>query len=148
MFVPFSKLVSNIEKIVSNLPFFIILKEFIEKLHLFCYIWNEFTKGHKHGCLLPQFLSWIHFRQNFHYFKLLGIYMYICVMSVLPVWIRPSVRSKTHLPKPLRDVRYLVGTVSAKEIDPWKQIPLRARRASAARENLLCSLHRQSQNDF
>ena len=32
-------------KIVSNLKFFIILKEFIENVYSFCYIWFEFTKG-------------------------------------------------------------------------------------------------------
>ena len=33
------------------------------------------------------------------------------------------------------DVWYLVGTVLTKEIDPWKKIPLCARRPPAARKN-------------
>ena len=33
-------------------------------------------------------------------------------------------------------VRYLIGTVSAKVIDPWKNIPLRARRTPAVRKNV------------
>ena len=73
-----------------------------------------------------------------------SIYVYIRVMSVLPVWVL----SKTHFANPPGGVRYLVGAVSEKEIDPWKKIPLRARRAPAARRNLLRSLHRQSPNDF
>ena len=66
----------------------------------------------------------------------------------LDPWIPAWVRCKTHLPIPPWGVLYLVGTVSVKEIDPWKNIPLRARRAPAVRENVLCSLHRQPQNDF
>ena len=45
-------------------------------------------------------------------------------------------------------VQYLIGTVSAKEIDPWKKIPASHARAPAARKNVLRSLHKLHQNDF
>ena len=48
----------------------------------------------------------------------------------------PSLVVKTHFPNPPMGVQYLVGTVSVKEIDSWKKIPLRKRRAPAARENV------------
>ena len=65
--------------------------------------------------------------------------LYILVMSLLPLGIPgslgPSVRMKTHFPTLPMDVWYLVGTVLTKEIDPWKKIPLCARRPPAARKN-------------
>ena len=45
-------------------------------------------------------------------------------------------------------VQYLIGTVSAKEIDPWKKNPASRARAPVARENVLRSLHKLPQNNF
>ena len=68
-------------------------------------------------------------------------------MSILPVWVPVSVRNKTHFANSPRGVRYLIGTVSTKEIDPWKKIPLRAPGAPAARENAFRLLHKPPKND-
>ena len=65
MFVPFSKLVSNIEKSYQIFNFSLgIQKELIEHLYWFCYIWCEFTKGHNLGYfqrIWSSYLKYIHF---------------------------------------------------------------------------------------
>ena len=50
-------------------------------------------------------------------------------------WVTEYLGSKSHFPTLPMDVWYLVGTVLTKEIDPWKKIPLCARRPPAARKN-------------
>ena len=66
---------------------------------------------------LSQFES-LSFRQT----RKICIYIYILVMSLLRVWMDPwipgSLVVKTHFPNPPMGVQYLVGTVSAKKIDP------------------------------
>ena len=69
-------------------------------------------------------------------------------MSVLRVWIPGSVRSKTHFANPPGACDASLEPSRQKKLNHEKKIPLCTLGAPAARENVLRSLHKLSQNDF